>query len=223
VIAERPLEDALQAGEVSPTPSPEEDVPHDIGMTVADGITHDRSSRTDGLLPQLRPRVKPLLLYVTAMTTNSDRVVATTLERRTNGDRRAGRTRVHFPERRRGFDRRSDPTTRRTRAAYHRLTREISESPKRAAALMASIVALNAADIVFTFGALDRGIRELNPVMVTLLDAGHGIAAFVKIGVCAVLAVAGWWYRRFRRVIEVALFVAALMSLLVVYHLLSLG
>jgi hypothetical protein len=86
---------------------------------------------------------------------------------------------------------------------------------------MASIVALSIADMAFTFRALSRGLEEVNPVMEGLLGAGHGIAAFVKIGVSAVLAAAGWWFRRFRRVIEAALLVAALLSLIVVYHLLT--
>ena len=86
---------------------------------------------------------------------------------------------------------------------------------------MISIVVLNLADIAFTFRALDRGLRELNPVMAGLLDAGHGVAALVKIGVPVALAAAGWWLRRFRRVIEVALFVVTLMSVVVLYHLLG--
>lgn len=86
---------------------------------------------------------------------------------------------------------------------------------------MISIVALNVADVAFTLRALGRGLQEVNPVMAGLLDAGHGIAAFVKIGVTMVLAVAGWWLRRFRRVIEVALIVIALMSAVVLYHVLT--
>lgn len=87
--------------------------------------------------------------------------------------------------------------------------------------VMAAIVALNVADILFTFRALDHGLEELNPVMVGLLDAGHGVAALVKIGVTAALATAGWWFRRFRRVIDGALFVLALMSILTLYHLVN--
>ncbi len=86
---------------------------------------------------------------------------------------------------------------------------------------MISIVALNVADVAFTLRALGRGLQEVNPVMAGLLDAGHGIATFVKIGVTVVLAVAGWWLRRFRRVIEVALIVIALMSAVVLYHVLT--
>jgi hypothetical protein len=86
---------------------------------------------------------------------------------------------------------------------------------------MISIVVLNIADMAFTFVALDRGLRELNPVMAGLLDAGHGVAAFVKIGVSVVVAAACWWYRRFRRVIEAALFVVTLMSVVVLYHVLG--
>jgi hypothetical protein len=144
-----------------------------------------------------------------------------TQDRRTQQDRRGRRTRVHFPERRRGFDRRTNPSAGRIRAAYLAWIRRISESPRQAALLMVSIVALNIADIAFTFRALDRGLQEVNPVMDGLLGAGHGIAAFVKIGVSAVLAAIGWWFRRFRRVIEVALLVVALMSLVVLYHVLT--
>jgi hypothetical protein len=142
-------------------------------------------------------------------------------EQRKGIDRRSGKSRVHFPERRLGFDRRRDHSVGGIRLAYRSLVRRLSESPGRAAVLMASIVVLNVADMAFTFQALDRGLEELNPVMVGLLGAGHGVAAFVKIGVTAGLAAAGWWFRRFRRVIEVALAVVALMSLLILYHLLG--
>lgn len=87
---------------------------------------------------------------------------------------------------------------------------------------MGTIVALAIADIAFTFAALDRGLEELNPVMALLLDSGHGLAAVVKVGVTAVLAAAGWWFRRYRRVIDAGVFVAGLMAFLVVYHLLGL-
>lgn len=143
------------------------------------------------------------------------------LDRRTQKDRRARKTTVHFPENRMGFDRRTDPSAGRSRVAYLGWIRQLSESPERAALLMISIVVLNIADIAFTFVALDRGLRELNPVMAGLLDAGHGVAAFVKIGVSVALAAAGWRYRRFRRVIEVALLVVTLMSAVVLYHVLG--
>ena len=86
---------------------------------------------------------------------------------------------------------------------------------------MVSIVVLNIADMAFTFRALGRGLQEVNPVMAGLLGAGHGVAAFVKIGVSVVLAAAGWRFRRFRRVIEVALLVVTLMSVVVLYHVLT--
>jgi hypothetical protein len=155
----------------------------------------------------------------------TERVEAATdeaLDRRTGEDRRVGRARFHLPERRTGFDRRADPSIGRRRAAYRAWIRRISESPGRSAVLMASIVALNVADMAFTFAALDRGLEELNPVVAALLDTGHGVAAFVKIGVAVLLAAAGWRYRRFRRVIEAALLVVAIMSAVVLYHLLGL-
>lgn len=86
---------------------------------------------------------------------------------------------------------------------------------------MISIVALNVADILFTFAAIEEGRRELNPVMAGLLDNGQGLAALVKIGGSSILAALGWRFRRFRRVIEAALIVVALMSFVVLYHLLS--
>jgi hypothetical protein len=128
---------------------------------------------------------------------------------------------VHFPERRLGFERRRDPAAGRVRTAYLRWIRRITESPEKAALLMVSIVALNVADMAFTFRALDRGLQEVNPVMAGLLDTGHGVAAFVKIGVSIALGAAGWWFRRYRRVIEAALVVAALMGTVVLYHLLT--
>ena len=150
-----------------------------------------------------------------------DTAASEELDRRTGEDRRAGRARFHFPERRPGFDRRVDPSIGPRRAAYRRWIRRISDSSLRSGVLMASIVALNVADMAFTFAALDRGLEELNPVVAALLDTGHGVAAFVKIGVAVVLAAAGWRFRRFRRVIEAALLVAAVMTGVVLYHLLG--
>lgn len=155
------------------------------------------------------------------MTTESATASDEYLNQRTLKDRRARKTTVHFPERRMGFDRRTGPSAGRARVAYLGWIRRLSESPERAALLMISIVALNIADVAFTFRALDRGLQEVNPVMAGLLDAGHGVAAFVKIGVPVALAAAGWWLRRFRRVIEVALLVVTLMSVVILYHVLT--
>lgn len=163
----------------------------------------------------------PNATLCTCMTTESVISSGEGLDQRTQEDRRSRKTRVHFPERRTGFDRRTHPSAGRVRAAYLGWIRRLSGSPQRAALLMASIVLLNIADVAFTFRALDRGLQEVNPVMAGLLDAGHGVAAVVKIGVSAALAAAGWWLRRFRRVIEVALVVIALMSVVVLYHLLT--
>jgi hypothetical protein len=155
------------------------------------------------------------------MATDSAAGPGEALDRRTQQDRRRSRTRAHLPERRKGFDRRTDPSVGRIRTAYLGWIRRISDSPGRAALLMGSIVFLNVADMAFTFRALDRGLEEVNPVMAGLLGASHGVAAFVKIGVSVILAAAGWWFRRFRRVIEVALLVVGVMSLVVVYHLIT--
>lgn len=144
------------------------------------------------------------------------------LDRRKERDRRAHRSTVHLPERRLGFDRRTDPTAGPKRLAYLGWIRRISESSQKTAILMASIVVLAIADMAFTFAALDRGLEELNPVMVFLLDAGHGVAAFVKVGITVVLAAAGWRLRRFRKVIEVGLLVFGIMALVNLYHLLGL-
>lgn len=140
------------------------------------------------------------------------------LERRSQTDRRAPKTKVHFPERRTGFDRRTDPSAGSTRSAYRAWIRRLSDSPQKSAVLMASFVVLNIADVAFTLRALNRGLPELNPVMAVLLDTGHGVAAFVKVGISAALAAAGWWLRRFRRVIEVGLIAVTLMTLVVLYH-----
>ena len=143
------------------------------------------------------------------------------LDRRLRQDRRARKTSIHFPERRSGFDRRTNPSAGRFRVAYVGWIRQLSASRGKTALLMASIVALNVADMAFTFRALDRGLQEVNPVMAGLLEDGHGVAAFVKIGISVVFAAAGWSFRRYRRVIEAALIVVGLMTLVVLYHVLT--
>jgi len=155
------------------------------------------------------------------MATESATTSGEALDRNTQKDRRGRKTTVHFPERRMGFDRRTDPSAGRARVAHVGWIRQLSESPERAALLMISIVVLNITDMAFTFRALGRGLQEVNPVMAGLLDASHGVAAFVKIGVSVALAAAGWRFRRFRRVIEVALLVVTLTSVVALYHVLT--
>ena len=128
---------------------------------------------------------------------------------------------LHYPERRSGFDRRGIESSR--MPAFQTWIRSIADSPARYGLIAAAILLLNAADLLLTFKALDRGAVELNPVMAGLLGAGDLVAAVVKIGVAGLVVLVGWRMRRYRRVVEVSLGIATVLAVVVIYHLVSLA
>ena len=107
--------------------------------------------------------------------------------------------------------------------AFQTWIRSIADSPARYGLIAAAILLLNAADLLLTFKALDRGAVELNPVMAGLLGAGDLVAAVVKIGVAGLVVLVGWRMRRYRRVVEVSLGIATVLAVVVIYHLVSLA
>ena len=124
-------------------------------------------------------------------------------------ERRAPRTRFRYPERRTGFDRRAPGGV----LTWYR------DHPPVVALALAAVIALNAADFLFTVRALDRGAVEVNPLMAALFEINPTLAGAAKVilGVGVVLVI--WQMRRYRRILQVSLIALAGLSVVLVYQL----
>ena len=138
-------------------------------------------------------------------------------ERRIDGDRRVKRS-FHYPERRRGFDRRqvdAGPV----RAAYHRMLAAYRRNPRVLALVLIIVATLNVADLVLTLRALDLGAVELNPVMASLFGHDKVLAAVFKIGIGLGVVGVIWLMRHYRRMLEMSLVLFGGFMALFVYSL----
>jgi hypothetical protein len=137
------------------------------------------------------------------------------------GDRRVRRVSFHYPERRRGFDRRepSNPVGRR----YVAFLRGYRDTGAAVAGVVVAIGILSALDLVLTQIALGRGAAELNPVMASLLGAGIMPAVLLKAAVTVFVIGVIWSLRRYRRILELSLFLLTGLALLTLYHLAGLA
>ena len=117
-------------------------------------------------------------------------------------------TRMHWPERRTGFDRR-------------RPARVLGALRDNAWALLIVLVLLNvlsAADWYFTLRALENGATEANPVLNGLLARDPQLAALFKFGMIAAISAVIWMGRRYRLVLATGLVALVTYSLVIVYH-----
>ncbi|MBE0477083.1 MAG: hypothetical protein IBX62_08310 [Coriobacteriia bacterium] len=137
---------------------------------------------------------------------------------RRHRDRRSGADRLHYPERRTGFDRRVPQRGHPAARFAERALRLLRAEPWRLGLLLSLVTALSALDMLFTVKALARGAEEANPVMASLLAADVRLAAAVKMGITCAVAGGLWRLRRYRRVLEATLAILAGMLLLVTYH-----
>jgi hypothetical protein len=136
-------------------------------------------------------------------------------ERRSTDRRRRKAFRLH--ERRSGFDRRQTPRAEWLRP-YERLLRRLRDNALLLAALLIAINLLNLADFALTLVALGRGAEEANPVLRPMFDASPWAAAAFKLGLGFAVSLLVWDGRRYRKLLEVALLVLALYSLVILYH-----
>lgn len=133
-----------------------------------------------------------------------------TAERRT-GERRARRVSFHYPERRTGFDRRDGSRFRQMLEGYRR-------RPALVAGCLGVVVVLQVLDLVLTARLLRAGATELNPIMAGLFEAGIPAAAALKAAVTALVVAGVWRFRRYRRILEFSLALAAGSALVVAYQ-----
>lgn len=132
-------------------------------------------------------------------------------------DRRRRPSSLHFPERRRGFDRRRPPADT-WRGRYHRLIEGYRNDPDTIAVALLVFVVLNIVDLLLTVRALSMGAREINPVMAHLFEVDPVIAAVFKVVVGAAIAIAVWWARRYRRMLETSLALVIVMTAVLGLH-----
>lgn len=130
------------------------------------------------------------------------------IEQRT-ADRRNAPARFRYPERRTGFDRRSQGGV----LAWYR------NRPHTIAAVLAGVVLLNLADYLLTVRALNRGATEANPFMAVLFDLSPTLAGVVKLALVLGVVAVIWRMRHFRRILGVSLVALAGFTLVLAYHL----
>ena len=129
-------------------------------------------------------------------------------DRRAGPDRRSGRIAMRFPDRRSGFDRRTDGGV----LAWYR------NRPGMIGLVLAAIILLNGADYFLTIIALDRGAQEANPIMRTLFDHHYVTAGIFKLALAAAAVGIIWRLRRYRRILGVSLIAAGGFGILLVYQ-----
>lgn len=129
-------------------------------------------------------------------------------------DRRVHRRYV-FRDRRSGFDRRHDPDA----GLWTRALVRLQRSPHLLEILVVLLVALNLADLVFTQVALNAGAIEANPVMAALFDDSFLIAAALKILVSLMIVFIVLTFRRYRKMMALAVFATGLYAAVFAYHL----
>ncbi len=126
-------------------------------------------------------------------------------------ERRVRPVSLRYAEQRSGFDRRATSRYQSALTAYRR-------EPGAIAAILGLILVLNAADLILTVRALGRGAGEVNPLMAWLFDQHVGLAAIFKLAIGIAVTVVIWRLRRYRRVLELSIVLAALLGLVLSYH-----
>lgn len=126
-------------------------------------------------------------------------------------ERRVRTVSLRYPEQRTGFDRRATSRYQSALTAYRRQRRAI-------AVILGLILVLNATDLILTVRALGRGTGEANPLMAWLFEQHVGLAAIFKLAIGIAVTVVIWRLRRYRRVLELSIVLAALFGLVLSYH-----
>jgi hypothetical protein len=139
-----------------------------------------------------------------------DHVESEQAERR--GDRRTPRRRFVARERRSGFDRRDSGS------AVRRLLAVLRDYPISLFALLIAINVMNVLDYWLTLGVLGAGFSEGNPLMAYMFSQGTAAAGWFKFLCVALVSVAIWPMRRYRLVLQVAVFAAVIFVGVLLVH-----
>jgi hypothetical protein len=128
-----------------------------------------------------------------------------------HGDRRRPHLYFRATERRTGFDRRD--------ASKGMLLRFLRDHPATLLTILVAVNAMNALDLLLTFGALRAGYAsEGNLLMARLFSQGVAAATLFKLGLIGSVSVAIWVERRYRRTLGVAIVAAAAFAGVLLVH-----
>jgi hypothetical protein len=132
-------------------------------------------------------------------------------------DRRMSRKFV-VRERRTGFDRRNPRRVGRIGAALDSSLVYLRDNASVVLAVLLTANLLSILDLVFTLRALQNGAQEGNPLMKALLDWNPAVAGCVKVGIILGLSLLIWRLRRYRMILQVALFALVMYGGIIAYH-----
>lgn len=127
-------------------------------------------------------------------------------------ERRASRAALVLRERRTGFDRRGAVGT------LSAGLLELRDSPPGLLVLLASVNVMNLLDQLATTRALSAGFAEGNPVMAALIATDPRLAAAVKVGAVLAVTSAVWTLRRYRAILQAAIFMFILYAAVLLVH-----
>ena len=140
----------------------------------------------------------------------------TSTERR-SVDRRISRKFV-VRERRSGFERRQPRRATAIGSAVDAALVYLRDNASVVVAVLLTANILSILDLVFTLRALRHGAVEGNPLMKALFDWDPTMGAIVKVGIIMALSLLIWRMRRYRIILQVAVFALVLFGAVVVYH-----
>ena len=121
-------------------------------------------------------------------------------------------------ERRSGFDRRQPRRATAVGAAVDASLVYLRDNASVVFAVLATANLFSILDLVFTLRALQHGAVEANPLMKALFDWDPTIGVVVKAGIIMALSLLIWRMRRYRIILQVAVFALALFGAIVAYH-----
>jgi len=142
---------------------------------------------------------------------------STAIPERRATDRRVSRKFV-FRDRRSGFDRRRRRRHTAVGVAWETSLVYLRDNASALFAVLATANLLSILDLVFTRHALQDGALEGNPLMRALLHWNPAVGAVVKVGIIAALSLVIWEMRRYRPILQVAVFALAIYAAIVLYH-----
>jgi hypothetical protein len=142
---------------------------------------------------------------------------STAITERRSVDRRVSRKFV-VHDRRNGFDRRQRRRATAVGSAWETSLVYLRDNASAVLLVLVTANVFSILDLVFTLRALKNGAQEGNPLMKALLDWSPTLAAGVKVAIIAAFSVLLWKMRRYRLILQVAVFALMLYAAIVAYH-----
>ena len=139
-------------------------------------------------------------------------------QRRRRGiERRVQQSRLRFPERRSGFDRRlvERPGL---RGMWDASMYKYRDTRTTFLLVLATIIVFNYLDYLLTVRVLRAGGAELNPIMARLFEISPVVAAVAKMGTVGAAVLVLMLLRRYRRTLEASLILLLAFTALMFYH-----